>query len=221
MRDLGFRHLPEVATLPAASSDLKGVIALLTTDNKPYFCDGSQWVDLTGGSKKSTIWIPASAMLARVTSGAAPGVVETTTNKVIIKTLDFDAASVEYAQFFIQMPKSWDRGTVATQAVWSHPAADTNFGVVWSMQGVALADGDAADTAFGTEQTCADTGGITSDVYISPESDAITIGNTPGASELVVFQVSRAVADGGDTMAVDARLHGVRIVYSSGTGNDA
>jgi hypothetical protein len=47
MKDLSYPVVPVVAALPAASSTLAGVIVRLSTDNKPYWCDGTTWVDLT------------------------------------------------------------------------------------------------------------------------------------------------------------------------------
>ena len=47
MKDLSYRAAPVVSVLPAASAALAGVIARLSTDNKPYWCDGATWVDMT------------------------------------------------------------------------------------------------------------------------------------------------------------------------------
>jgi hypothetical protein len=163
---------------------------------------------------QQTIWVPAAAMVARTTNGAASGTVETTTNKVMLKTLDFDTTTQEFAQFAIQMPKGWNESTLICQFVWSHPSTTTNFGVVWAIEAVAFADDDAADTAFGTAVQVADTGGTTNDIYITGETSAMTVAGAPGAEEWVVFQVKRVPADGSDTMAVDARLHGVKVHYT-------
>ncbi len=168
-----------------------------------------------------TCWIPAAAMVARTTNGAAAGTVEMTTNKNMFKTLDFDTATSEYAQFSIQMPKSWNKGTVTAAFVWSHAATTTNFGVTFALQAVALSNDDAGDVAFGTEQIAADTGGTTNDIYVSPVTSAITIAGTPAANDYVQFQVRRAVADAGDTMAIDARLHGVQLFYTTDAATDA
>lgn len=170
---------------------------------------------------KHTIWIPALAMVARTTNGAAPGTVETTTNKNMLKTLDFDATTQEFAQFSIAMPKSWNEGTVTFQPIWSHASTTTNFGVVWALQGVATSDDDALDVAFGTEQTSTDTGGTTDDRYIGPESSAITIGGSPAEGDVVQFQIKRNVSDGSDTMAVDARLHGIKLYITLNASTDA
>lgn len=160
-----------------------------------------------------TAWVPALAMVPRTTNGPSVGTVEMTTNKNMLKTLDFDAATAEYAQFHVKMPKSWDEGTVTAAFVWSHAATTTNFGVVWGLQGVAVSDDDAGDVAFGTAQTGTDTGGTTNDFYTSPTTSAITIAGTPAANDYVMFQVYRSVSDGSDTMAIDARLSGIQLYY--------
>jgi hypothetical protein len=169
---------------------------------------------------QQTIWVPAGAMISRTTSGAATGTVETATNRVMLATLDFDTATQEFAQFAVQMPKGWNEGTLICQFVWSHPSTTTNFGVVWAIEAVAFANDDAADTAFGTAVQVADTGGTTNDIYISDETGALTVAGSPGAEEWVVFQVKRVPADGSDTMAVDARLHGVKIHYTTDAAKD-
>lgn len=170
---------------------------------------------------RETIWIPAAAMTARTTNGAASGTAEMSTNKNMFSTLDFDATTQEYAQFEIHMPKSWNLGTVTFQPVWSHASTTTNFGVVWELAGVARSDDDAGDVAFGTAQSSTDTGGTTNDIYIGPESSAITIAGTPAAGDTVQFQIARAPANASDTMAVDARLHGLRLFYTTNASTDA
>ena len=170
---------------------------------------------------KETIWIPAPAMIAATTNGAAAGSVETTTNKVMLKSLDFDTTTQEFAQFSIRMPKSWDESTITAAFTWSHPSTTTNFGVVWALQAVALSNDDAGDTAFGTEQVIADTGGTTDDIYITSETPAVTIAGTPAAEDWVVFRVKRVPSNGSDTMAVDARLHGVTLYITTNAATDA
>jgi len=168
-----------------------------------------------------TCWMPAVSMIPRVTNGPSSGSTEMATNKNMLRTLDFDTATSEYAQFSIQMPKSWNEGTITAAFVWSHAATTTNFGVAWALQAVAVSDDDAADVAFGTAILAVDTGGTTNDIYVSPTTAAITIAGTPQPNDYVTFQVYRAVSDGGDTMAIDARLHGVQLYYTVDAASDA
>lgn len=170
---------------------------------------------------KHTIWIPAAAMTPRTTAGAAAGTAETSTNKVMLSSLDFDASTIEYAQFAIQMPESWDESTVTAKFTWKHAATTTNFGVSWGIQGVALSDDDASDAAFGTAIYANDTGGTTGDIYRSPETAAVTIAGTPATGDYVVFQVLRKADDGtNDTMSIDAGLLGVSVFYTVAAGTD-
>ncbi|MFC7422067.1 hypothetical protein ACFQNF_19595 [Iodobacter arcticus] len=49
MKDLSYRAAPLLSTLPVitASAELGGVTVRLMTDNKPYWCNGSVWIDLS------------------------------------------------------------------------------------------------------------------------------------------------------------------------------
>lgn len=141
-------------------------------------------------------------------------------NQPDIVTLDFDPTTQEYAQFSVPMPESWDEGTVTFAPVWSHASTTTNFGVVWSLQAVAVSNDDAIAVAFGTAQNSADTGGTTNDLYVGPESPAITVAGSPASGDTVFFRVSRVTGDASDTMAIDARLHGVRLYISTAASTD-
>jgi hypothetical protein len=176
---------------------------------------------LTGIRKQGleTIWVPAVAMYGRTTNGAAVGTSESTTNKVMTKSLDFDTATQEFAQFAVQFPKSWNKSTVTFQPVWT--ATSGSGGVVFGLAGVALSDDDAIDTAFGTAQTSTDTLITANDIHVGPLSSAITITGTPANGDWVAFQINRPVADGGDTLGVDARLLGVRLFFTTNAADDA
>ena len=166
-----------------------------------------------------TLWVPAMAMYARTTSGAAIGSTETTTNKVMLKSFDFDASSIEYVQFTVRMPKSWNEGTFTAAFLWT--AASGSGDVIWGIQGVAIGNDDAIDAAFGTAQTATDSLIAANDNHVSPTTSAATIAGTPAAEDWVVFQVYRNATAGGDTLGVDAQLLGVTIYVTINAANDA
>jgi hypothetical protein len=172
------------------------------------------------GVGKHTVWIPAGSMTARTTNGAASGTIETTANKVMVRTLDFDAATAEHAQFQIQMPKGWNEGAVSAVFVWSHATTSVNFGVRWAIRAVALSDNDDIDVAFGTPVPVTDTGGSASRLYRSPETSALTMSGSPAENDFVVFEVYRDSTHGEDTLAIDARLHGVAVFYTTNANTD-
>lgn len=215
-------------TAMAVLADGAIVVGDGTTDPVPLTAFSSSTGNLLaakGGSiGQQTIWVPAGAMVPTTTAGATYTETELATNDVMVAAMHFDTASDEKAQFGIQMPKGWDEGTVVAQVVWSHPSTTTNFDVTFALRAVAFADGDAGDAAFGTAQTMKDTGGTTDDIYISPESAAITIAGSPSPEEYVVFELYRDVDGAGtagdDDLAVDARVHGVKIHYTLSAATD-
>ena len=55
MKDLSYRVAPVVSALPAASATLAGAVVRLSTDNHPYWCDGTAWIDLVPEPRLSTV----------------------------------------------------------------------------------------------------------------------------------------------------------------------
>lgn len=165
---------------------------------------------------QQTIWMPAGAMTPRETSGAESVVREFVTNDINLTTLNFDTATDEFAHFAIQMPKSWNEGTIIAQAVWT--AASGTGTVAWGVGGKAHSDSGAIDAAITGSVVTTDTLITANDVHIGPESTAITISGTPAAEDLVIFQVFRDVS--ADTLAVDAELIGIKIHYTTDAPTD-
>ena len=170
---------------------------------------------------KESIWIPALAMKPTASNGCSNHtVVETTSGRPDMIVLDFDKDSDEFAQFNVAFPKSWNAGTVTFQFYWSGIAATT--GVAMNLQGVAFADNDSIDTAYGTAVVVQDDAqGAVEELLVSAESSAITIAGSPGANELTYFRIGRDVSDSNDDMAGDCRLHGIKLFFSTNAANDA
>jgi hypothetical protein len=177
-----------------------------------------------GGSTqgKQAIGIMAAGIRPSVSGGCAIlAATASASNQPDIITLDFDATTEEYAQFAIPMPKKWNEGAITARFRWSHAATTTNFGVVWGLQAVAVSDDDTIAASFGTAQIVTDTGGTTNDLYITAETSALTVGGSPAAGDSVFFRVYRKAADASDTMAIDARLHGVDVFVTTDADTDA
>lgn len=171
-----------------------------------------------GAANLKSLWIPAAGMRPSSSGGcAALALVATSANQPDVSSLDFDGVTAEYAQFWVRFPKSWNEGTITAQFYWSHASTTTNFGVRWGIQAVALSDDDGIAAAYGTAQEVTDTGGTTNDLYVSPATSALTIAGTPAVGDMIAFRVYRDPANGADTMAIDARLHGVALFYTTDT----
>jgi len=170
---------------------------------------------------KETIWVPATAMFGPTTNPADAAQVETTATRPDLNVFDFDASTKQYTQFSIGMPKSWNEGTVTYQVYWS-PSTTNTGDCIFGLQGVACADGDTIDVAYGTAVNVTDAGiGTVEDQQISAESGAVTIAGSPAAGEQSYFQFFRDAAAGGDTFTGESRVLGIKLFFTTDAANDA
>jgi hypothetical protein len=166
-----------------------------------------------GGGGYATIYTPANMIYARSNSGATNGVYETSTNKVHFETMDFDPDVIQYAQFNVIMPETWDRSTVKAKFNWF---ADAGSGAaVWAIQGQALRDGIALDGTWGTAVSGADQISGVAYSQLSPATGSITIANSAQLADNICFQIYRDATNGADTLTANARLVGVWIQYNT------
>jgi len=203
-----------------------GVLELATTDEADTGTDTSRAVTAAGVKSANTgtfdIWIPAAAMRPATTNGcAAITDVEITATQPDLQVLDFDPDTDEFAQFSIAMPKSWDESTITALFFWTNPNAVSTY-AVWGIQGVAVAGAATIDVAYGSAQTTTSQfGGTANFLAASSATGAVTIGGSPAAGELTFFQVYRDANNVADTLTTDARLLGVKIIYTTHAITDA
>ena len=175
------------------------------------------------GQGTENMWVPATAMTPRDNAGC--GTLTTTaaaTNgRADITHLPFDASTQEHAQFSVAMPKSWDEGTITAEFYWTTTGSDTDA-CIWGISGVAYANDNPMDVAFGTAVTVTDNIlSAAKDVLVSAATGAVTIAGSPAAGEICYFEVFRDADDGSDTMGEDALLIGVKIIYTTDAATDA
>ena len=182
------------------------------------FNSGGSAVKIAG---KETMWVPASAMYASTTNGAAPAQVETTALRPDMKVMDFADSADDHAQFSVAFPKSWNEGTITYQCFWT-PSTTNTGDCIFGLQGVACGDSDTIDVAYGTAVNVTDAGiGTVEDQQVSAESSAVTIAGSPAVDQQTYFQLYRDANAGGDTFSADARVLGVKIFYTTDAANDA
>jgi hypothetical protein len=179
-----------------------------------------------GSTGRRTIWVPAGDITPLLTGGCATGLAETPSEKNLLKTLDFDSSSIERAQFEIAMPKSWDKGNISFKLYWSHASTTTNFGVRWEVHCNSFDPGaDLDQTVIGFVGS-SDTGGSTNTLYVTDETDPLEVDDpfsgvpTTIDNALLIFRILRFPGHSDDTLAIDARLHGIQVYYNASTGSD-
>jgi hypothetical protein len=194
------------------------------TSNQVLRSDGTNpdWESInTLVAGKHSIWIPAGAMIQTTTNGCATATTETTTNDVMYATKDCDSATDEFADFSIQMPKSWNESTVTVMFSWTaSTAADGTDDVIWGAQCLALSNDDALDQAMGTAQVVTDTLIAVGDVHKTSETAAITCAGTPAQDDTVFFKIYRDANAAGDNYSADAKLLGARVLYNVDAATD-
>lgn len=198
----------------------EGMTLWVNDENKLYAYDGASWA--VYGVGKLSIYIPANKMIPSASAGcAALTTVSLGAGMPSIQHLAFDASTAESAEFSLAMPKRWSGGGGTISLDWSHAATATNFGVVWSIDAIAMGDGDHMATAFSSPTSLTDTGGSTDRLYKTTESSFFTITNSPAALDTLFFRILRDATNGSDTLAIDARLHGATIhLYTTSLTDD-
>jgi len=199
-----------------AATGAAGSVRVDTTLLKFRFHDGSSWQNVSADGGRATMWIPAKAWTPNTTNGpAGPTDNESTTNDVMYTSLDFDQTTSESAQVQIVMPKSWDLGVIQARPLWT--AASGSGTATWDFSGVALANDDAIDTAFGTAVGVTDTLITAGDMHLADETGDITIANTPADFSFIVLKVARNISD---SLSADGQFLGAHVYINLDAGND-
>ena len=171
------------------------------------------------GAGKQTMWLPAAAFVSRVTSGPALNQVQSTTNLINYKTYDFDPASIETTELQIRMPKSWDKGNITFVPVCSQ-LSTTAGAVSWNLSAGVVSAGDSIDQSYSTPVTVTVSVGTANILYTGTESSVITPAGSPADGDLLNLALARFATGSGDTLAIDARLHGINMYYTANADSD-
>ena len=145
MKDLAYRVLPVVSALPAASAALAGAVVRLSTDNHPYWCDGTTWIDLVPEPRLSTVRLAAdvtnnTTTLANVT-GLALALAANSTYQIDGRVMFQTAASTTGIRLTQTVPSG---ATVVAQ--WNTPTSLTAS----TLANQRAADAGATTTAIDT-----------------------------------------------------------------------
>ena len=161
-------------------------------------------------------WISSGAWGTVTTNGATFAELELATNDIMLQTFDFDTTTSEKIQFWWHPTSAWNAGTITFVAYWT--AASGSGTVKFTLAGTSLTDSDAIDAAIGgTSATVTDTLITANDMHISPISGNVTI-NGATKNEPILLQISRDISD---TLGVDAKLIGIKLIYTIDTATSS
>ena len=134
-----------VSALPAASAALAGAVVRLSTDNHPYWCDGTTWIDLVPEPRLSTMRLAAdvtnnTTTLANVT-GLALALAANSTYQIDGRVMFQTAATTTGIRLTQTVPSG---ATVVAQ--WNTPTSLTAS----TLANQRAADAGATTTAIDT-----------------------------------------------------------------------
>jgi hypothetical protein len=156
------------------------------------------------------------------TNGPAIHATESATHKVPIAGYGFDSAVEETMWFEALLPKSYNGGTIACRPFWGAAAGTAGQGVAWGFSARLYGDGEDWDQAPGSEVVVTDTLTNLNKEQIGAASGALTpAGTLSGAPKRLRLKVARKVANAADTLAADAILEGVLILFTISAKDDA
>lgn len=168
-----------------------------------------------------TFYIPAAALFPTTTSGAtAQSQIETTTNRVNYKTVDFvgSGTNKQFAAFNIPAPDYWDLGNMKARFYWS--AVSGSGGAVWGIQGLSRSHNKALDTAYGTAQEVIQTLTSTNFQQTTNYTSSFTLAGTPAKSDSLFFQIYRDPNSSADTVSTNISLMGISLKFNVSAYDD-
>jgi hypothetical protein len=172
---------------------------------------GSQGVQGVSGPSSFSLLSPYAKP---ATSGALDtALVESSTNHVTYYVDEFVSGSQSNAWAKIAMPNNYNGGTITAVFFWDSTSGGAGS-VVWGLAGTCYADGGTIDVAAGTAVEVTDVYQGTGLLHASPVTAAITLGGTPAAKALTLFQIHR-LGTGADTLASTVRLIAVQVYYTA------
>lgn len=165
-----------------------------------------------GQSNFGRIVLTGAGGWAQTTGGcAAAALVEMASSKHCFYVLDFDPATVEYAQWSVVMPDNYNSGSIVARFYWT--AAAGTGSVVWGIQARSFGDNEALDQAFGSGQVSADGLQTVNYMHVTDPASGCVPAGTPGGREFMQFRVFREATNASDTLSADARLLSVMIDF--------
>jgi hypothetical protein len=191
-------------------------IRLVARSNNWIIAGGNSW------RIRQTVGVGAAGWKARATGGAATGTYESSTNKINLDTLDFDASSIELAGLHYPKPDSYLGGDIVIKTR-ILKAAGAGGGLTWGYGARCFTSLDALDAALSSVTTSSLAIASTAvDQMIELPDITVTPAGTPAGGKMIYIEGSRRATASGDTLASDARLIETVIEFDAGyMGSDA
>jgi hypothetical protein len=160
---------------------------------------------------ETSIYIDAAAFLAKDGEADASTGADNGTNNSVDW---YNVATAETLYAKVAMPPQWDGGTINAEIFWTVDGGTVGENVKWEVAAQAGGNDDAWDVAFPVPTATLDDPILANGDIHRISAESITVGGSPQDGDILHFEVARATA-GATAASQDARLLGVRIIYSN------
>ena len=176
---------------------------------------------LPNGVTVQTVYVPAEAMRPRFANGCAALQIDAgASGQPDIGYLAFNAATEQYAEFSLRLPKSWNQGAIDAELYFTKSGSGTGD-VIWGAQAVYIPDAAILAASFGSAAETTKATDATSKKLYRTATVTLVPGGTLGNAGVTYFRLYRKAAAGGDTFAADAWLVGAALKYTTASADDA
>ena len=134
-------------------------------------------------------YFPATAFTTNITNGATNAVRETTTNKIMVPVLEFDA-SPSYAALWHTFPEGWDEGTVKFKFHWTCTTVSGN--VKWGVSVSSYDEGNDLDIAMPSTVFVVDDTTTANYLHKTDVTAVVTVEGSPANGDAIYIRVQRA-----------------------------
>jgi hypothetical protein len=158
------------------------------------------------------LYVGSEEMYPTFVSGCA-AIVTSYLPPATVRTLDFDAATEENAQYTFSLPRTWDNSPIQTKVYWTVSGSESGS-VVWGVKAAAYSTGFSLTSSFSTEYLVSSS--ITSsNLNVTPYTAYISPSGSVQTGSLIIINVARKVNDSNDNLVADAKLIGISIKYAT------
>jgi hypothetical protein len=161
------------------------------------------------------IWVDAKDMLPVGSATNVNYIPSTTTDGMNATVIAFDGGSTERAQFRRKLDH-WD-GNSTNVTVQLVIAATSTGNSIWTVEAGSISAGGTFGNILGSASSNTTKTGTAANVMAEVKIDSFEIGNTPAATDLLYFRISRLGGDGSDTSTQDEYLLGAWVEYPETT----
>jgi hypothetical protein len=211
--DFGAKQFTQLTDVPSTYSGKSGfLLAVSSSENQVEFVPTAS---LTGFFPIGIqdIYVSSDEMYPTFVSGCA-NLTTTYIPPVSVRTLDFDSATEENAQYAFSLPRNWDKSPIQTKLYWTVSGSQSGS-VVWGISAASYTNESSLTGSLSTEYVVSSSISSSTNINITPYTNYISPSGSIETGSLIIINIARKAANANDNLNADAKLVGMSIKYAA------